>query len=232
MRYVDVKGDIAGRDVGAVIDDLEGRLAAVPFDIEYHAEVSSAAMARQDAQNRLLAVLAGAVIIVLLLLQAAFGSWRLAFLVLLAMPAAAAGGVVATLATGEGLSLGALAGLITVAAITARHAVALVDRFRRLEANGEAGVEVALAGVQERLAPIVITALGTAGFALPFLVLGDVAGLELMRPMAVFVLGGLVSSIVLLLFVIPSIYLTSGPSPESETDSLLSEPPAFEPTAA
>ena len=74
--------------------------------------------------------------------------------------------------------------------------------------------------------------LATAVFALPFIVLGDVAGLEIMRPMAIFVLGGLVSAALLILFVVPSIYLLSGPSPESETETLLSEPPAFEPTAA
>ena len=128
--------------------------------------------------------------------------------------------------------MGALAGLLLVIAITIRHSIALIDRFRRLEEAGSAGVELALAGVQERLVPIVTTVLATAVFALPFIVLGDVAGLELMRPMAIFVLGGLISAAVLILFVVPSIYLLSGPSPESETESLLSEPPAFEPTVA
>ena len=122
---------------------------------------------------------------------------------------------------------------ILVGSITVRHAIALVDRFRRLEQAGEAsGLEVALAGVQERLLPILTTMLGTAAFSLPFIALGDVAGLEIMRPVAIFVLGGLISSLVLLLFLLPSIYMLSGPSPESETDTLLSEQPAFEPTTA
>jgi Cu/Ag efflux pump CusA len=80
--------------------------------------------------------------------------------------------------------------------------------------------------------PIITTVLGTAVFLSPFIVLGDVAGLEIMRPMSIFVLGGLVSSVLLLLFIVPSIYLQSGPSPASETETLLGEPPAFEPTAA
>jgi len=233
MRYLDVTADVSGRDLGAVIGDLETRLASVPFAIEYHAEIRSAAMLRQEAQTRLFAVVAGAAILVLLLLQAAFGAWRLAFLVLLALPVAVVGGVIATLATGDLFSLGAVAGLILVGSITVRHAIALVDRFRRLEEAGEASsLEVALAGVQERLLPILTTMLGTAAFSLPFIALGDVAGLEIMRPVAIFVLGGLVSSLVLLLFILPSIYMLSGPSPESETETLLSEPPAFEPTAA
>jgi len=233
MRYLDVTADVTGRDLGAVLADVRAKVAAVPYDIEYHAEVRSAALVRQDEQNRLLAVAAGAAILMLLLLQAAFGAWRLALLVLLAMPAAASGGVLAALATGELLSLGALAGFVLVIAIAIRHAVALIDRFHRLEkARGSSGVDVAMAGVQERLVPIVTTVLGTAVFALPFIVLGDVAGLEIMRPMAIFVLGGLVSSTLLILFVVPSIYLLSGPSPESETEGLLTEQPALEPSAA
>ncbi len=233
MRYVDVTADVAGRDVGSVVAEINSRLAAIPFEIEYHAEVNSPALVRQDAQNRLFAVLIGTVLLALLLLQAAFGTWRLAALVLLAVPAAAVGGAVATFATGDLFTIGSLAGLITVVAITIRHAIALVDRYRRLEQveDGASGLDLVIAGAQSRLAPILITALGTAAFALPFLVLGDVAGLEVMRPMAVFVLGGLVTSTLLLLFLLPVIYLRSGPSPASETESLLSEP-AFKPTPA
>jgi Cu/Ag efflux pump CusA len=234
MRYVDVSADVAGRDIGAVVLDLKTRLADVPFALEYHAEILSPALERQDAQNRLLAVVAGVAILVLLLLQAAFGSWRLAAFVLLALPAATLGGALTTLLTGDLVSMGALAGLITVAAITVRHAITLVQRYRQLEATAAAEDRVSLAmrGAQERLAPTLVTALGTAAFALPFIVMGDVAGLEIMRPMAVFILGSLISSTVLLLFVLPSIYLRSGPSPASETETLLTEPPAFEPTPA
>ncbi len=234
MRYVDVTADVAGRDVGAVVADVKTRIASIPMAIEYHAEVHSPALIQQDAQMRLLAVLAGTILLAFLLLQAAFGVWRLAFLVLLAIPVAAVGGGVATFLTGDLFTIGSLAGLITVIAITVRHAVALVDRCQRLERAGAAkqGLELAIAGAQSRLGPILITALGTAAFALPFIAMGDVAGLEVMRPMAVFVLGGLVSSTFVLLFVLPSIYLRSGPKPASETESLLSEPPAFEPTPA
>jgi Cu/Ag efflux pump CusA len=234
MRYLDVTADVAGRDVGSVVADIQDRVAAVPFVLEYHAEVSSAALERQDAQLRLLAVIGAALILALLLLQAAFGSWRLAFLVLLAVPVALAGGALATFMTGDLHTIGALAGLITVVAITIRQAVTLVDRYRRLERveGGAHGPELVTAGAQSRLGPVLITAFGTAAFALPFVVMGDVAGLEVMRPMAIFVLGGLVTSTFLVLFILPSIYLRSGPSPVSEADTLMSEPPAFEPTPA
>jgi Cu/Ag efflux pump CusA len=230
MRYMDVTADVRGRDLGSVLADIDAHVANVPFDIEYHAEISSAAMVRQDAQLRLAAVVAGCAVLILLLLQAAFGAWRLAFFVLLAMPAAAAGGVIVGLLTGELFTMGALAGFALVVAITIRHSVALIERFRRLEVAGD-GVDVVIAGVQERLVPIATTVLAAAAFALPFIALGDVAGLEIMRPMAIFVLGGLISSALLILVVIPSIYLLSGPSPESETEALMREP-AFEPSAA
>jgi len=155
-------------------------------------------------------------------------------LVIALFPAAAIGGAVATFATGDLFTIGSLAGLITVVAITIRHAISLVDRYRRLEQveGGAHGVDLVIEGAQARLAPILITTFGTAAFALPFVLLGDVAGLEVMRPMAIFVLGGLITSTLLLLFILPIIYLRSGPSPASETESLLSEPPAFEPSAA
>jgi Cu/Ag efflux pump CusA len=234
MRYLDVTADVVGRDVGSVVADVRDRVAAVPFTIEYHAEVSSPALTRQDAQLRLFAVLGATILLAFLLLQAAFGVWRLALLVLLAIPAAVVGGVVATFLTGDLFTIGSMAGLITVIAITVRHAVALVDRFRRLERAADApeGLDLILTGAQSRLGPILITALGTAAFALPFVAMGDVAGLEVMRPMAIFVIGGLISSTLLVLFVLPSIYLRAGPKLASETDTLLSEPPAFEPTPA
>ena len=234
MRYVDVTADVAGRDVGSVVADVQSRVAAVPFEIEYHAEVASPALVRQDDQFRLLAVIGATILLALLLLQAAFGAWRLAFLVLLAVPAAVIGGALATFATGSLFTIGALAGLITVIAITIRQAVTMVDRYRRLERaeDHSHGPELVVAGAQSRLGPVLITALGTAAFALPFVAMGDVAGFEVMRPMAIFVLGGLISSTFLLLFILPSIYLRSGPSPASETEDLLSEPPAFEPTPA
>ncbi|MGP1675441.1 MAG: efflux RND transporter permease subunit, partial [Candidatus Limnocylindrales bacterium] len=85
---------------------------------------------------------------------------------------------------------------------------------------------------QDRLGPTLITAFGTALGVLPFLIMGDVAGLEIVRPMAIFVLGGLISSTLLTLFVYPNLYLRAGPSTVTDTDAMLTEQPAFEPTTA
>lgn len=234
MRYVDVGANIDGRDIGSVLGDVQTALATVPFPLEYHAEVFSEAATRQEAQTTLLLVLAGTAIMIFLLLQAAFGSWRLAAMVFVTLPAALVGGIVAGLLGDSLISLGSLAGLFVILAISVRSGVALIDHFHRLERDqGEAfGLAAILRGAQDRLGPTLITAFGTALGVLPFLILGDVAGLEIVRPMAIFVLGGLISSTLLTLFVYPNLYLRSGPSRATDTDAMLTEQPAFEPTTA
>jgi len=144
-------------------------------------------------------------------LQAAFRSWRRACLAFLALPVGLVGGELAGLAGGA-FSLGALFGLLAVLALAARHAVALFARYRRLEAHdGERfGPALVLHGAGDRLAPILTTALATAVALLPFVVLGDRPGYELVQPMAVVILGGLVTSTLMVLFVLPVLYLSFG----------------------
>lgn len=233
MRYVDVGAGIDGRDIGSVLADVRSTLATVPFPLEYHAEVFSEAASRQEAQTTLALVLAGTAVMIFLLLQAAFGSWRLAVMVFVTLPAALVGGIVAGLMGGSLISLGSLAGLFVILAISVRTGMALIDHYHRMERDqGEAfGLDAILRGAQDRLGPTLVTAFATALGVLPFLVLGDVAGLEIVRPMAVFVLGGLISSTLLSLFVYPNLYLRSGPSPATDTE-MLTEQPTFEPTTA
>ena len=151
---------------------------------------------------------------VFLLLQAAFRSWRLAILAFLALPAALVGGVLAAFAGGGLTSLGSMAGLLAVFAIAARNGVLLINHYQHLEQHeGEVfGIELVLRGARERLAPILITAIATGLALLPFVVLGDIAGLEIVHPMAIVILGGLVTSTLLSLFVIPALYLRFGSS--------------------
>jgi CzcA family heavy metal efflux pump len=234
MRYLDVEASISGRDTGSVLSDIRSAVGAIEFPLEYHAEVFSPAAEREAALIRLLAVLVGAGVLAFLILQAALGSWRLAFFVFVTLPTAVIGGVLAGFATGGLVSIGSLAGLFTVLAISVRIGVSLISHYRTLERSdgGYFGPSLILQGAQERLGPTLITVAGTALAVLPFAVTGDVAGFEVARPMAIFVLGGLVSSTLVTLFVLPNLYLRSGPSPESDTESLLSEGPALEPAAA
>jgi Cu/Ag efflux pump CusA len=234
MRILDVGADVSGRDIGAVVRDVEAALAGVQFPLEYHAEVFSAAADQQAAQLRLIAVMLGAAVLIFLLLQAAFARWRLALMVFLTLPIALVGGLVAGLLGGDLVSLGTLGGLVTVLAISVRTGVSLIDHYQKMERiEGEPfGPALILRGAQDRLGPTLMTAFGTALAVLPFIVMGNVAGLEIVRPMAIFVLGGLITSTLLTLFVLPNLYLHSGPMPEADTQTLLTDQPALEPTTA
>jgi Cu/Ag efflux pump CusA len=217
QRAIDIGGTISGRDVGTVLGELESAIGSVEFPLETHAEVLGDTAERQAAQVALLAVAAASLIGILLLLQAAFSSWRLAFLFFLTLPATLAGGVLVALAIGGLGSLGAVIGMLSVLALAIRHGILFIDRCRQLERDAaeQFGPGLVLRTAGERLSPMLVTALATAGALLPFAVLGG-AGLEVIHPMSLVILGGLVSSVLINLFVVPSLYLPSGMSPQLE----------------
>ena len=217
-RLVDVSANVRGRDRGAVAGDVDRRIKQLSFPLEYHAELLGDYADRQAAQRRVVNYTAAAAIGIFLLLQAAFGSWRLAAVVFLTLPVALVGGVLAALAGGGIMSLGALAGFFTVLGIAVRNGVLLVSHYRRLERDeGETfGPELVVRGARERLAPVLTTVFAT-GLALVPLVVLDNPGHEIVHPMAVVVLGGLVTSALLNLFIVPALYLRFGarrPEPE------------------
>ena len=213
-RRIDVSAEVHGRDLGSVVDAVEARLAGIEFPLEYHAEVLTESTEQQAADRRFLGFAAAAAIAILLLLQAAFGSWRLALLFSLSLPFALAGGLIGAVVIDRTLSLGALAGFSLLFALAVRNGLLLVNRYQRLQLEGGEGPtpRLVLRGAQERLAPVVIAAVATAAALLPFLVLGDVPGHEIAHPMAAVALGGLVTTTLFALFVTPALYALFGPS--------------------
>lgn len=213
-RRIDVSLNANGRDLGAVVREVREKLQGINFPLEYHAEVLGEYEERQAAQSRLLLFGIGAAIAVFLILHIAFGSWRLAFLAFFTLPSALVGGVLAAFATGGIISLGSLVGFFTVFGIAARNGIMLINHYQHLERyEGETfGIGLVLRGAKERLAPILMTALA-AGLALvPLVITGDIPGHEIEHPMAIVILGGLVTSTVLNLFIVPSLYLRFGKS--------------------
>ncbi|GBD16834.1 Nickel and cobalt resistance protein CnrA [bacterium HR26] len=179
------------------------------FPLEYHATVLGEFAERQAAQRTLLSFALAAVVLIFLLLQASFGSWRLAALIFLTLPSALVGGVLAVLVSDRTISLGSLVGFLTVLGIAGRNGIMLLSHYQHLEREeGEAfGPGLVLRGAKERLSPILMTA-STTGLALvPLIVAGSIPGHEIEYPMAVVILGGLVTSTLLNLFVVPSVYL-------------------------
>ncbi|MGH8907134.1 MAG: efflux RND transporter permease subunit [Egibacteraceae bacterium] len=218
-RYVDVSAGVAGRDVGDVVADVRSALAQVEFPLDHHAELLGGFADQQAARARVLTVALAAAIGVLLLFQAAFTSWRLAVLAFVTLPMALVGGVLATLIDGGEITLGSVAGFVAVLGIAARNSILLIKGCQRLERHeGQAfGLELVVRGTRERLGPILLTALASALVFAPVVIAGDAAGFEIVRPLAVAVLGGLVTSTALGLVVVPAAYLRYGFVAEPDT---------------
>jgi Cu/Ag efflux pump CusA len=153
---------------------------------------------------------------VFLLLQTSFGSTRLAILSFLTLPSALVGGVLAAWLGSGVISLGSLVGFFTVFGIAARNGIMMINHFQHLEREeGEPfGRELVIRGARERLSPILMTALATGLALVPLAIAGDLPGHEIEHPMAIVILGGLVTSTLLNLFVVPSLYLRFAPSRE------------------
>jgi CzcA family heavy metal efflux pump len=213
-RYLDVGAAVSGRDLGAVVSDIKTKLAAVHLDRGYHTELLGEYTERQAAQSRLLQSSLIAGVVILLLLQAAFRRWRLAALVFLTLPMALVGGVLAAWVGGGIISLGSLVGFFTVFGIAARNGILLVNHWQHLEEQEgmEFGPALVIRGARERLSPILMTSLATGLALVPLVILGDRPGHEIELPLAVVVLGGLVTSTLLNLVVVPSLYLRWGKS--------------------
>jgi CzcA family heavy metal efflux pump len=211
-RRIDVGANVRGRDLGSVAREVERRLHGVQFPRGYDAQVLGEYQERQAAQRRLLVFAVGAAIGVFLLLQACFGSFRLAALSLLTLPMALVGGVLAAWIAGGVISLGSLVGFFTVMGIAARNGILLINHYQHLERyEGETfGPALVLRGAKERLSPILMTALATGLAVVPLVIAGELPGHEIEHPLAVVILGGLVTSTLLNLFVVPSLYLRFG----------------------
>ncbi|MDT7726015.1 MAG: hypothetical protein QOI21_2591 [Actinomycetota bacterium] len=211
-RRIDVSAGVAGRGVSAVSADVQNRLKSVDFPLEYHAEVLGDQAQQQSSFWRTLSIGIAAALGIFFLLQAAFRSWRLAAVVFPSLAIPLVGGVVATLLGGGVFSVGAFVGLLVVFGLAARNCVVLIRHFQRLEEDeGEAfGPGLVLRGMRERLGPIAVTTVASALFFLPVLFFGDIAGLEILQPMALAVIGGLVTSTFFTLVVVPLEYLAFG----------------------
>ncbi len=221
-RYMDVAVNVRGRDLGSVGDEVEDRLKKVEFPLEYRAELLGEYAERDAAQERVLAYAIAAAIGIFLLLQAFFRSWQLATAVFLTLPMALVGGLLAAFLTnGAVLSFGAIVGFVAVLGIVVRNSIMLISRYRNLEREGEKfGVELVQRGTRERSAPILMTVVTTALAFLPLALFGNIAGLEIVRPMAMVILGGLVTTTLFMLVGIPAMYVLFGAAREPELEGL------------
>jgi CzcA family heavy metal efflux pump len=224
-RRIDVGANIEGRDLGSVMADVEKAVKTVEFPLGYRAVVLGEYAERQAAQNRMLIFAIGACIATFLILYESFNNFKMAVLGFMTLPSALVGGLLGAYFTGDVISLGSLVGFLTVFGIAARNKIMLINHYQHLERyEGEAfGPHMALRGAVERLSPILMTALATGLALIPLVVSGDIPGHEIEYPMAIVILGGLITSTLLNLFVVPSLYLRFG---KGTVTPALETPPA------
>ena len=211
-RRLDVQANVRGGDLAAVAREVDKRVKQISFPLGYTAILQGEYVELRKAQNSLfwysmLAIAAG-----FFLLQLSFRSWRLAILSFLTLPFALVGGILANFASGGIVSLGALVGFLSVLGIAARNGIMMINHFQHLERheNEPFGMNLVLRGARERLTPILMTTGATALAIVPLVIYGDLPGHEIEYPMAVVILGGLVTSTLLNLFVVPALYLRFG----------------------
>jgi Cu/Ag efflux pump CusA len=211
-RYVDVTADASGRNPTAVAADVEDAIEDITFPLEYRAELLGEYAELFAAREYVFSFAIAAAIGIFLLLQAFFRSWRLATVIFLTLPAALTGGVLAVFLNGGLLSLGSVIGFFAVLGIAVRNSLALVSCYRRLEyEEGQPfGADLVRRCTGERSGLVLTAAVTAALTILPLALFGDIAGLEIVHPMAVVVLGGLVTTTFFTLAAVPAMYLLFG----------------------
>ncbi len=212
-RRINIDAEVKGRDLGSVVADVDQALKQIEFPHGYHPELIGEYAERQAAQRSLLITGLIAMLVIFTVLRVALGSWRLALMSFLSVPVAAVGGVLAAYFASDGiLSLGSLVGFLTILGIVARNGIMMISHYQHLEQQeGEAfGPELIRRGARERLSPIMMTALATGLALVPLVIAGNIPGHEIEHPMAIVILGGLVTSTLINLFIVPALYLRFG----------------------
>jgi Cu/Ag efflux pump CusA len=211
-RRIDVTCNVRDRDLGSVARDIENRVKQLDFDRGYHPEFLGEYAAQQASRRQISLMGAIALAGIVILLYSEFRAWRHVLLVMLSFAFAIIGGILGVWIGGGSLSLGSLVGFVTVVGIAVRNGIMMISHFRHLELEeGMAfGRQLAIRGAEERLAPILMTALTAALALLPLVISGNKPGHEIEYPMALVIVGGLMSSTLMNLLFMPSLYCAVG----------------------
>ena len=207
QRKLVISCNTAGRDIGSVVEDIRrviGQRIELPegYRIQYGGQFESA----RNASLTLLLTSLLAILVIFVILFQEFKSGTLAGVILLNLPLALIGGVVAIRMTGGVVSIPSIIGFITLFGIATRNGILLVSRYLQLRQEGYSLHETIIQGSVDRLNPILMTAMASALALIPLAMAGDKPGNEIQSPMAIVILGGLVTSTLLNLIVIPSVY--------------------------
>jgi len=211
-RRLDITANAKGRDLGSVANDVERHVRALHFEQGYFPVFLGEYKAQQKSSRRLMILTVLALTGILLVIYSDFKSWRLALIVFFTLPFALVGSIIAVFFSGGVISLGTMIGFVTVIGIAARNGIMLVSHWRHLEdyESESFGSMLVQRGAEERLLPILMTAMATGLALLPLILSGAKAGHEVEYPLAVAIIGGLVTSTLFNLFFLPALYLRYG----------------------
>lgn len=204
QRKLVVSANVTGRDMRSVVNEMREAInqkVAMPED--YHVVFGGQFESEENASRLLLGLSVVSILAIFLLLYLQFRSWSQATVVLLNLPLALIGGVLALTLTGGVISIPAIIGFISLFGIATRGGMLLVDRYNELTLQGLTRQEAVMQGSMDRLLPIIMTALSSALALIPLALGGDLPGNEIQSPMAKVMLGGLLTSTLLNLVVIP-----------------------------
>jgi Cu/Ag efflux pump CusA len=212
---------VAGRDLGSVVGDIRAAVSqAVPLPTGYRVEYGGQFESEQSASQRLGALGVLVIAAVFMLLVLAFGRARDALVVMVNLPLALIGGVIGVFLAGGVLNVATMIGFITLFGIATRNGIMLVSHIQQLmTVEGVSDFRAAVErGAQERLVPILMTAMAAALALIPLALSGGRSGSEIQTPMAIVILCGLTTSTLLNMFVVPALYLRFGSVPRNTSE--------------
>ncbi|MBT3200415.1 MAG: efflux RND transporter permease subunit [Phycisphaerales bacterium] len=210
QRYISVQCNVRGRDVGTFVKDAQAAVAkTVTLPAGHRLAWGGQFELQEAANNRLMIVIPVTLVLVLSMLYGLFGSVRLALLIMLNVPLAMVGGILALVFFGENISIPSSIGFIALFGIVLTDGVVLISRFERLRKEGTELIDAVVSGCRSKFRPVLMTTVTTALGLLP-LIIASGTGSEIQRPLAIVVVFGLATSTVVTLFVIPSAYVWLG----------------------
>jgi Cu/Ag efflux pump CusA len=214
QRKIVVSANIAGRDLKSVVNQIKEKIHdTIQLPENYHIQYGGQFESEAKASKILFFTFLMSLFIIFLLLYQEFKNIKLAGIVFLNLPLALIGGVLSILLTGRIISIPSIIGFITLFGIATRNGILLVSHYQALQSQGIALYETVMKGSLDRLNPILMTALTAALALIPLAIRGDLPGNEIQSPMAIVILGGLLSSTLLNIFVVPVVYYISNGKP-------------------
>jgi cobalt-zinc-cadmium resistance protein CzcA len=205
-RRILVEANVRGRDLASFVQELQRRLATITMPPGYHVVVTGQYESLVRAGARLAIIVPATLLAIAVLLYFAFGAARPALLILLNVPVAASGGIVALAVRGLPFSISAGVGLIALFGVATMNGVVLLSAIRKREQLGASAREAAHQGAHERLRPVLTTAVVASLGFLP-MATANGTGAEVQRPLATVVIGGLVTATMLTLLLLPALHL-------------------------